>query len=75
MKKELVFILGAAVLGIVCFSNLTADKVSAKTSGDYKYVVTGKKKKTCAIRKYTGKETDVTVPEKLDGYTVTRIGI
>ena len=74
MKKELVFILGAAVLGTVCFSNLTADKVSAKTSGDYKYVVTGKKKKTCAIRKYTGKETDVTVPEKLDGYTVTRIG-
>ena len=33
----------AAVLGAVCFTNLTADKASAKTSGDYKYVITGKK--------------------------------
>ena len=74
MKKGLMIMLGAAVLGTVCCSNMTADKVSAKTSGDYKYVVTGKKKKTCAIRKYTGKEKDVTVPDKLDGYTVTRIG-
>ena len=74
MKKELIVMLGAAVLGTVCFSNMTADKVSAKTSGDYRYVVTGKKQKTCAIRKYTGKDKDVTVPEKLDGYTVTRIG-
>ena len=74
MKKELIFMLGAAVLGTVCFSNTTADKVSANTSGDYKYVITGKQKKTCTIRKYTGKDKDVTVPEKLDGYTVTRIG-
>ena len=74
MKKELIVMLGAAVLGTVCCSNMTADKVSAKTSGDYKYVITGKKKKTCAIRKYTGKDKDVTVPDKLDGYTVTRIG-
>ena len=74
MKKELVFMLGAAVLGTVCFSNITADKVSANTSGDYKYVITGKKQKTCAIRKYTGKDKDVVVPAKLDGYTVTRIG-
>ena len=74
MKKELIFMLGAAVLGTVCFSNITADKVSAKTSGDYKYVITGKKQKTCAIRKYTGKDKDVVVPAKLDGYTVTRIG-
>ena len=74
MKKELIFMLGAAVLGTVCFSNITADKVSAKTSGDYKYVITGKKKKTCAIRKYLGKDKDVVIPEKIDGYTVTRIG-
>ena len=46
MKKELIVMLGAAVLGTVCFSNMTADKVSAKTSGDYRYVVTGKKQKT-----------------------------
>ena len=52
MKKELLLLLAAAALGTVCFSSITADKVSAKTSGDYKYVVTGKKKKTCAIRKY-----------------------
>lgn len=74
MKKELMIMLGAAMLGTVCCSNITANKVSAKTSGDYKYVVTGKKQKTCAIRKYTGKGSDVTVPEKIDGYTVTRIG-
>ena len=74
MKKEIIILLGAAMLGTVCFSSMTADKVSAKTSGDYKYAVTSKDKKTCAIRKYTGKETDVTVPESIDGYRVTRIG-
>ena len=74
MKKELLFMFAAAALGTVCFSSITADKVSAKTSGDYQYVVTGKKQKTCAIRKYKGKDTDVVVPEKLDGYVVTRIG-
>ena len=62
------------MLGTVCFANLTADKASAKTSGDYQYVVTGKKKKTCAIRKYLGKDKDVVVPDKIDGYKVTRIG-
>ena len=74
MKKELMIMLGAALLGTVCFSNITAEKASAKTSGDYQYVITGKKQKTCAIRKYTGKDKDVKIPSKLDGYTVTRIG-
>ena len=74
MKKELILMLTAAALGTVFFSNITADKASAKTSGDYKYVITGKKKKTCAIRKYLGKDKDVVIPEKIDGYTVTRIG-
>ena len=74
MKKELFFICAAAVLGTVCFTGLTAGKVSAKTSGDYQYVVTGKKEKTCAIRRYLGHESDVVVPARIDGYVVTRIG-
>ena len=74
MKKELMIMLGAAVFGTVCLTNLSADKASAKTSGDYQYVITGKKQKTCAIRKYTGKDKDVKIPARLDGYTVTRIG-
>ena len=74
MKKELIFLLAAAALGTVCFSNLTAGKVSAKTGGDFQYTVNVKDKKTCSIRKYTGKANNVTVPSKINGYKVTRIG-
>ena len=74
MKKELTFILTAACAGTLCFGSLTADKVSAKTSGDYKYEIISEEQKTCKISKYTGGGGDIEIPSTIDGYTVTEIG-
>jgi hypothetical protein len=42
------------------------------TSGDYTYVPEGK---TAIITKYSGKASKVTIPDTLDGLTVTTIGL
>ena len=63
-----------AVLCIVAilapFAGLTA---FAQTSGDFEYRVLSETDKTCEITRYTGSATNLTIPSKLNGYTVTSI--
>lgn len=57
------------LLSITAGLNLT---VFANTSGDFEYELLADG--TAEITYYSGSETNVTIPSKLDGYTVTSIG-
>ncbi len=46
----------------------------AATSGDFEYSVISQTKTTCEITGYTGSATNLTIPSKIDGYTVKSIG-
>lgn len=68
MKKFTTLVLSITILiGI-----FTVIPVSAKTSGKYEYKVL--KNGTACITGYKGKDKNLTIPEKLGGYTVTEIG-
>ncbi len=84
MKKQIISGLLAACMAVSCLavpaSNLsdkliTSDVVASAateyTSGDYKYTVSNKK---ATITAYTGSATKLTIPSKLGGYKVTKIG-
>ncbi len=72
MIRKLKVILLTVVLiffiGTYCASTARA---ADKVSGDFKYKVTGD---TVTITKYIGEKRDVTVPSKINGKTVTKIG-
>ena len=59
----------AMLFSLFLFTGLTA---FAATSGDYSYTVLDDG--TAEITKYSGSATSLTIPSKLDGYTVTRLG-
>ena len=54
----------------------STDYVYAETStdGSFEYSIYDLAKKTVTIKKYTGTDTEVTIPETIDGYTVVAIG-
>ncbi len=47
---------------------------SALTSGDYEYEILSTEDMTCRITKNTSRNSEVVIPEKIDGYTVVEIG-
>lgn len=70
MKRIIAIILSVTILiGVLVVFHLTAE---AQTSGFFQYSV--KKDNTAVITGYTGKEESITIPEIIDGYTVTEIG-
>lgn len=68
-KKVLSLVVALSMLSALVLVPLPA---SAATSGDFSYTVNDDG--TATITKYTGKDTEVTVPGEIDGYTVTVIG-
>ncbi|MDP4178084.1 MAG: leucine-rich repeat protein, partial [Bacillota bacterium] len=67
--KKLVSIFLSLVLIILQIDVVTA--FADTTSGDYKYSVSGS---NATITGYTGSGKNITIPNKIDGYTVTSIG-
>ncbi|MGN0521626.1 MAG: leucine-rich repeat protein [Eubacterium sp.] len=70
MKKVL-----SIILSVVMLLSITAGfdlSAYADSSGDFEYEVLGNG--TAEITEYTGSGGNVTIPSKLDGYTVTSIG-
>ena len=70
MKKLLSTTLCICITVIVMMQFMVTP--SARTSGDYDYSALDDG--TIQITKYTGSDTTLTVPSKIDGYTVTEIG-
>ncbi|MGN0559926.1 MAG: hypothetical protein ACI4K8_02600, partial [Candidatus Fimenecus sp.] len=68
--KKLCSVLLALALALTALP-LTALPTAAATVGDFTYAVLSEADKTCEISGYTGSATDLEVPSKLDGYTVT----
>lgn len=67
MKKIISLILSLTI-GIFTTFSVAA---GAKTSGKYKYNIL--KNNTASITEYTGNEENLTIPETLGGYTVTKL--
>ncbi len=55
-------------------TELTFEIVPENIPGDFTYIVTDAAIMTIEITGYTGSDTDIVIPEEIDGYTVTRIG-
>ncbi len=70
MKKKILSVIVA--LSMLSALVLVPLPSSAATSGDYTYTVNDDG--TATITKYIGNDAEVTIPEKIDGYTVTTIG-
>ena len=71
-KKSISLLLALLlVLTAIPLGGLTA---FAAESGSFRYYVLSEEDKTCEITRYTGSETDLDIPSKIDGYTVTSIG-
>lgn len=58
--------------GITVTTSMTATPVIARTVGDYTY--TDNSDGTVTITNYGGSERNLTIPEELDGKTVSAIG-
>lgn len=73
MKKRFVSLLVAACMLLTLFpmSAFAAD-VQEYTSGDYRYTLN--EGGTATITKYTGTESNITIPEQLENHKVTMIG-
>lgn len=69
--KKIALILACFLMTLACIA-IAEEKPTTYTSGDYKYIllVDG----TVEITRYTGDDSKVIIPEKLDGYVVTSIG-
>ena len=73
MKKRLVSLLVAACMILTLFPvSVFAADVTEYTSGDYKYTLN--EDGTATITKYTGTESNITIPKQLENYEVTMIG-
>lgn len=72
MKKLLSLIICAAViLSSFTISAFAAEEDNAIASGDYTYILKGN---DAQIIKYTGNNTEVNVPETIDGHKVIKVG-
>lgn len=58
--------------GTVTYNTVPVDKGTEYVSGDYKYYLNGNNE--AVISRYLGTGSEVTVPDTIDGYTVTEIG-
>ena len=73
MKKRLVSLLVAACMILTLFPvSVFAADVTEYTSGDYKYTLN--EDGTATITKYTGTESNITIPKQLENHEVTMIG-
>ena len=70
VKKS--FSLFFVLLLLVSFFTLAPISANAETSGDYEYAFVGDG--TVKITKYIGSDSEVTIPNVIDGYTVSRVG-
>ena len=73
MKKRTLALILAALLALTAFVAVPAGADDVITSGDWRYTV-NEDGATATITKYTGSETDVTIPREIDGHSVTEIG-
>lgn len=72
MKKLLsLVILSAVILSSFTISAFAAEEDNAIASGDYTYILKGK---DAQIIKYSGDDTEVKVPETIDGHKVIKVG-
>ena len=85
MKKAAAAIFSAALCGLwmptVCFANVTdkdGNTIETVTSGDFEYSVMVDSEesggKAACVEKYTGTDTDVVIPDTMDGMPVVAIG-
>mgnify|MGYP004605783145 FL=1 len=73
MKKRFVSLLVAACMILTLFPvSVFAADVTEYTSGDYKYTLN--EDGTATITKYTGTESNITIPKQLENHEVTMIG-
>ena len=71
MKKIIsVFLSVIMLVTSLCFA-VSANASVNKMSGEYNYTFVSADK--IAIKKYTGSESTVNIPSKIDGFTVTEI--
>lgn len=72
MKKLLsLIILSAVILSSFTISACAAEEKDAIKSGDYTYILKGN---DAQIIKYTGNDTEVNIPETIDGHKVIKVG-
>ena len=71
-RKRLLSVLLAVAMVLTALP-LTALSAVAATSGDFEYEVLSETDKTCEITDYTGSATTLSIPQTLDGYSVTGI--
>ena len=72
-QKKFLSVLLAIVM-VVSALPLTYITAAADDSGNYSYTVISEADKTCKITDYKGTETDLKIPESIDGYAVAGIG-
>ena len=70
MKKYAAILLTIAVT--LCMTPTVSFSAWALTSGDYEY--TRRYDNSAEITRYTGSAENVTIPQELNGHTVTKIG-
>jgi hypothetical protein len=71
MKKiQQTAIIALSIMLLICCLPPVATMAAA--SGNYQYTV---KNNEATITKYVGKERDIVIPDTLDGYRVTAIGV
>ena len=58
--------------GVITYNSVPVDDVTEYESGDYRYYLNSDNE--AVISRYLGKDSEVTVPETVDGYTVGEIG-
>lgn len=71
MKKCSIILL-AMLLVLLTFCAAAEQEVQEYISGDYSYII--QEDGTACITKYSGKDKDLTIPDTLDGISVTSIG-
>ena len=70
--KKFFSLVTALIMAVSLMGVLPVINVSAETFGDYEYTVLDDR--TVKITGYTGDATDIDIPDKIDGKTVTSIG-
>ena len=82
MRKAIAFILSCTLTAAAALQGIPARAAGAaeteisvqSVSGEFEYEVTDEETKSCQVTGYTGNETEIVIPETLDGYTVESIG-
>ena len=82
MRKAIAFILSCTLTAAAALQGIPARAAGAaeteisvqSVSGEFEYEVTDEETKSCQVTGYTGNETEIVIPETLDGYIVESIG-